>query len=94
MPWTYGRESSERPQRLLRIWGISLMRKGSKRWDAPPGEEKAQGDFFYICKCLMGKIREDEARLFSILPSGRTRVNGHNTVETRLLLRRVDLLRV
>lgn len=43
MPWTYGRESSERPQKLLRISDISLMRKDSEM--APPGEEKAQGDF-------------------------------------------------
>lgn len=47
MPEEYGhgRKSSWRPQKLLRIWDICLMRKGSERWDVPHGKEKAQGGF-------------------------------------------------
>lgn len=50
------------------------------------------GGFFDISKYLMGKIREDGARLFSVLPSDRTRVNGHK-LKYKLFLSTVDLLR-
>ena len=39
--------------------------------------EKAQGDRISVHNCLKGGCKEDRARLFPVLPSGRTRGNGH-----------------
>lgn len=38
-----------------------------------PGEEKVQGDLISMCKYLMGGPKEQRARLFSMVPSDRTR---------------------
>ena len=48
-----------------------------------PGEEKAQGDLIKVYKYLKGGCKENRARIFSVVPSGRTRSNGHKLKHRR-----------
>jgi len=41
------------------------------------GEEKAQGTLANVYKRLKGGYKKDRARLFLVVPSDRTRGNGH-----------------
>lgn len=51
-----------------------------------PGEERARGDPVNISKYLKGGHKEGRARLFSGVPSGRTRDTGHRLKHRRLHL--------
>ncbi|PKU49299.1 hypothetical protein llap_338 [Limosa lapponica baueri] len=46
-------------------------------------EEKTRGDLINVYKYLKGGCKEERARHFSVVPSGRTRGNGHKVKHSR-----------
>ncbi|KAK4819773.1 LOW QUALITY PROTEIN: hypothetical protein QYF61_011373 [Mycteria americana] len=61
-------------------------RKAERPGTVQPGEEKAQGDLINVCKYLKRGCKENGARLFSLVPSGRTRGSGHKLKHRRFPL--------
>jgi len=49
-------------------------------------KRRLQGDLIKASKYLQGGCQEDGARLFSVVPSDRTRVNGHKLKHTKVRL--------
>ncbi|GAB0180739.1 hypothetical protein GRJ2_000539200 [Grus japonensis] len=67
--------------------GASLLRgKAERAGTVQPREEKAQGDLINVYKYLKRGCKEDGARVFSVVPSARTRGNGHNLKHWRFPL--------
>lgn len=54
----------------------SMQRQPERAGTVPSGREKAWGDLISVHKYLTGRSKE-EAKLFSVVCSGRTRGNGH-----------------
>lgn len=73
----YWREPSEGPGLPWRDWSISPCEDRLRAGTAQPGEEELQGDLISVWKCLKGGCGDDRARLFSVVPSDRTRDSGH-----------------
>jgi len=54
------------------------MRKAEGAGTVQPREGKAPGDLINACKYLMlGESKEGKARLYLLVPSGRSGGNGH-----------------
>lgn len=75
-PWTYWREFSEGPWTRLGKWSIWHMRRWWKSWDCL-ASRRLRKIIISVYKFLMGRNDTHGARLFSFLPSDRTRGNRH-----------------
>lgn len=82
--WARGRKSNN-PQRWLSIWSISSMRKGWDSWECLSWRRGClRGVLLHVHKFPMKS--KDEAKLFFVVPSDRTRDSGHKMKPRRLCL--------
>lgn len=92
--WTYWSESSQGSWRLLRNWSTSNMRRGWDSWVSSLQNRRLRGGLNNAYKYLMGRKEDELARLPSVVPSDRTRNNGHKLyhMKVKLNTRRLFLL--
>lgn len=65
-------------QKLIQQKEVSLIKEGVERaWTGQAGEEKAQGNLTKVYIYMMEEGEEERTRLSSVVPSDRTRGNGH-----------------
>ena len=67
-------ETSRGPQRWLLAWSILLVRKGWETWDRSDWRWEEWGG---ILSTLTNILRVDVKQIISMVPSNRTRGNGH-----------------
>jgi len=71
--WRDWTKSNEGPPRWRRDWSVTAVRKGWESWDCSAWRREGAGDLFNVYNHLYRGCKEDRARLFSAVPSDRTR---------------------